>query len=356
MNYEEFLQEAKEGLTELLSGNHPGISIEIVDVDKIQKGSYRGLSIREAGSNMAMSMNMQGVFERVQDGASPRAVIESFAYEVEERLADQPVFDVGRISDYDTMKEHLSIQMVSVKGNEDVLRGVPHTVMEDLAAVYRIQMGDDASILVTNDLVKNLGISPEQMKADALRSAPEHEPATIRSMAEVMAELMPPGMEIPGGEPPMYVAAKEGQAYGAGILAYPGFMELAADRLGGDFFILPSSIHEILLIPDNGSYDWRELEEMVQSVNASTVLPEEQLSDHAYRYDSKDKVFERADATEGRLAAKAKEQSLNKQLKSVQEKTGKKSVLEELKNNKEVCDKVNATHTKNRSQPDRGAR
>ena len=98
----------------------------------------------------------------------------------------------------------------------------------------------------------------------------------------------------------MYVASNKERIHGAGVIAYPEFMEEAAKRLGGDFYVLPSSIHEVILIPDTPDVSVLELQGIVQSVNVEQVAPEERLSDHIYHYDSKEKLFERSDKYESR--------------------------------------------------------
>ena len=103
------------------------------------------------------------------------------------------------------------------------------------------------------------------------------------------------------------VASVEGNVHGAGVLAYENFMEKASERVGGEsFFILPSSIHELLIVPDNGIMDLRHLESMVREVNATTVDPSEKLTDNVYHYDAKEKVFELGEKYVGRQAAKVK--------------------------------------------------
>lgn len=81
-------------------------------------------------------------------------------------------------------------------------------------------------------------------------------------------------------------------------------MDQIGEGFQGDFFILPSSTHETLVIPDNGAFDYRVLEDMVQTINENEVAPEERLSDHVYHYDVKDRVFERADKFEERQKEK----------------------------------------------------
>ena len=79
-------------------------------------------------------------------------------------------------------------------------------------------------------------------------------------------------------------------------------MEQAAETLGGDFFVLPSSVHEVLLIPDDGSMELSYLEQMVRDVNQQEVAPEERLSDNVFHYDSEAHIFENAHTFEAREA------------------------------------------------------
>lgn len=75
-----------------------------------------------------------------------------------------------------------------------------------------------------------------------------------------------------------------------------------AEKLGGDYFIIPSSIHEVLLVKDTGEMNARDLAAMIREVNATEVAPEDVLTDHAYHYDSKEHIFESADKFEERQA------------------------------------------------------
>ena len=115
----------------------------------------------------------------------------------------------------------------------------------------------------------------------------------------------------------MFVASVEGNIHGAGVLAYQNFMDQAAERAGGSFFILPSSIHEVLIIPDNGKFDTASLEQMVREVNATTVDITEQLTDSVYHYDAEAKVFELAEKFDGRVAAKEADISKPEKAKEV---------------------------------------
>lgn len=129
-----------------------------------------------------------------------------------------------------------------------------------------------------------MGVTPEQLHADAMENAPQIKPVEIKGMSEVMAEMM--GVEqaemmglfpVAPEDEKIYVATVPDKVHGAGVLAYQNFMDQAAERAGGDFFILPSSIHEVLIVPDNGEMGLKDLEAMVKEVNATQVAPADKL-------------------------------------------------------------------------------
>ena len=135
------------------------------------------------------------------------------------------------------------------------------------------------------------------------------------------------GMPMDPADEQMYVASVPDKIHGAGVLAYQDFMDQAAERAGGDFFILPSSIHEVLIVPDNGNMSLSDLEAMVKEVNATQVAPEDKLTDSVYHYDSQAKIFE--------LGEKFVERQSEKEAGIEVEATEKGSVLDELKAKKE---------------------
>jgi hypothetical protein len=103
-------------------------------------------------------------------------------------------------------------------------------------------------------------------------------------------------------ESPLWVASVEGGYYGAAAVLLTDFMDHASEKLGGDFFILPSSIHECLFIADDGKTDPKELELMVRSVNQAEVSEKEFLSNSVYHYDSIDRIVEKAETFAARVA------------------------------------------------------
>lgn len=340
MNNEEFKNEFVEALKEKLSERGNDVDVKVSTVEKMNQ-SYEAITITPEGSNIGMNMNLEVFAEAYESGVPFDEIVEQVTNKVEAHLADMPTFDVQSLTDYEQMKDKLAMEVVAADRNADLLAKVPHQEMEDMAVVYRFVMESDengrASILVSNDLLDKMGVTPEQLHADALENAPELRPAVIKGMSEVMMDMMGEDAhemfgidEFPQDEM-MYVATVPDKISGAGVIAYQEFMDQAAEKLGGDFYILPSSIHEILLVKDDGNVDFKDLKAMVEDVNATQVAPEEKLTDSVYHYDSKEHIFELAEKFEARQQAKEADISAEKEEKG--------SVLGDLKAKKDEAAK-----------------
>ena len=282
MSFEEFKDRFMEDLPKVLPADVCPVTLEQTDVSKLQNESYRGVVIRQEGSPIGVTLDMNRFYEGMEDGRSYDEVLDRAAELAEQGLREAPQFSIEKLSDYDTMKEKLSIQVVDTERNTEMLEKIPHKDVEDMSMVCRFIVGSgkegNASILVNNQMIDTYGITQDQLFDDAMHYAPELKPFEIINMRDIMSEMM----GIPADElgmsddgPAMYVASSTDRMNGAGVITYPGFMEEAAAKLGGDFFVLPSSVHEVILVPDNGTADYHALEGMVREVNATQVEPAE---------------------------------------------------------------------------------
>lgn len=330
MDYENFKQDFQESLKEELAERGMDTDVSFQKVEKMNE-SYDAVTVKPIDSIIGVNFNVEKAFDSYEAGTDMDEVVNHTADSVEKAFREAPQIDITAITDYEQMKSKLSMEVVSADRNADLLQNVPHEKMEDMAVVYRLMLGqmDEGSgtVLVTDQLMERFGITHEQLRQDALENAPEIRPSEIRGMSEVMNEIAP-GMapEIAPEDEQMFVASVPDKIRGAGVIAYPNFMEDAAEKMGGDFFVIPSSIHEVLLVRDNGEMTSKDLENMVKEVNATQVEPEDQLTDHVYHYDSKDHIFEMADKFEQRQQEEEQEASAEGQ--------DKDSVLDDLKEKK----------------------
>ena len=99
-------------------------------------------------------------------------------------------------------------------------------------------------------------------------------------------------IEVPVYEPDLYgntpvpllVLTNESKYCGAACMLYEGLLRNLSDEIRSDLFIIPSSIHEVLLLPDEGEFSEEELSALVCEINAHFINPSEILSDHVYRF------------------------------------------------------------------------
>ena len=165
-------------------------------------------------------------------------------------------------------------------------------------------------MLITNEMMKEYGVTQEQIHEDAMKSSPRVMVPEVSSIGVLIDEiyqknilmLTPDEREMlletlqeSSEMPTFFVVTNTERIDGAGVIFYPEFMDNMGELLGNDFFILPSSIHQMLILPDDGQVDAEMLRDMVKEVNATQVAPAERLTNDVYHFDTKDHVFEKAD-------------------------------------------------------------
>ena len=136
--------------------------------------------------------------------------------------------------------------------------------------------------------------------------------------------MLPPEEETPS----MYVLTNADKMNGANSILDAKTMEDISEKIGGDFYILPSSLHEVIILPDTPEMDKDYLEHMVQDINAGQVAPEDKLSDHVYMYDSVEKEIVLADKMPERVAARG---NVHEDRKPERERVSMKEKLPEKK-------------------------
>ena len=343
MDFKEFVNKLEQDLKDAMADISPGATVDVRSVEKLQEGSYTGITISPAGGNVGMNLNANQLFDQMQDGQSYEGVLAVAVSTAERGLHDMPAVDVSELMNYEAAKKYLCFDVVGSDRNADMLEKVPHTDKENISMVYRLQLASSengaATVLITNAMMEQFGVTKEQLHADAMENAQEIRPADFRTMAAVMAEMMGMPEEMMADmAPPMYVATNQDKVQGAAVMFYPDFMDQAAKELGGDIFILPSSVHEVLILPDDGNMNAQELKEMVTSINASEVSPEDRLTDSVYHYDAQERIFELGEKFEERQAEKmaAKEE--------------RSSVLKDLQDKKQDMDLKPKTPTPHKSK------
>ena len=131
-------------------------------------------------------------------------------------------------------------------------------------------------------------------------------------MKKTLYSALSEEMDMPapnGYDMQMYIMTNRLGINGAASLMYDHAMEEASKVIGGDYVVLPSSIHEVILLRDDGNRNYDDLKQMVREINQATVKQDEQLGDSVYHYDAKTNTFETADAYTIRMSQEQNHQS-----------------------------------------------
>lgn len=278
--------------------------VEVKDVDKLQE-KYVGLIITPKDRNVGVSINLSNMYsniKRIEDWKDWDNIFEEIKEIYNQGYVQMRVIDAmgNKTMDWNYVKEHLFVQLIPAYQNATILSNCPHFKAFDLALAYRIDLGVNengqvASALVTYNLMEHWRVTKETLHEVALKSASKIRPATFMSINEVMYKMTgDPSFLSPGMDLPMRVASVEGGQYGAAVIFYDNFLKQIADKLDSNLIILPSSIHECIILPDSGDLELEELEDMVKEINIQEVEPEDRLSDDIYYYDKYTGCFSEA--------------------------------------------------------------
>ena len=198
-------------------------------------------------------------------------------------------FDISRYTDYDFVRSRLIYKLINYRSNRDKLKSQPHRRFLNLAISYccafKTPIGENANITVTCDHLKYWNVTEEELYRVASKNTPERLGGRIEPLASALKRMAAtgPADEFDGQE--MYICTNMEFFYGSSTILYEGFLKKFASGLGCSLIILPSSVHEAILLPDRGESDYKGLEELVAYVNKTEVSPQEYLSDNIYIYD-----------------------------------------------------------------------
>ena len=284
MNYQEFVGSVTGFLRESLPC---GTKLELLPLEKNNGVIMDGLSIRRQGQKVAPTIYMDAYYREYLDGHSLKGICDQIL-ECCEDTSFEEKFDTDFFTDYGKLRSTVVYKLVNAEKNRELLKKVPHLPFLDLAIVFYCLLTDtpvgNATVLIHNSHMNLWKVSCSELYRDAKANTAKLLPARLESMAEVIRELSD-GMEEPEEVGvPMYVLTNSQKALGAACILYDGVLKSCADRIGEAFYMLPSSIHEVIMVPASAVADERELISMVRDINRTQVRSTEVLSDNIYLY------------------------------------------------------------------------
>ncbi len=311
MEIMEFCKKVKKGLA-LYTGE--GVSVSIKETVKNNGVVLHGIMVTEKGRNVSPNIYLDDLYETYEQGRTFGGIMEEVFHIYEEsRLGEN--MDMGFFLDYGIMKDRVVYKLISYENNRELLRQVPHIRFLDMAVTFYCHVPkegmENATILVYDSHLKVWNISKERLLKDAGKNTPRILPPRLLSIEEMMQEIFVHdacGKEEAGSgggwlpdadgdgtglKSKMYVLGNREKLFGAAVMLYDGVLERIADTFGRGFYVLPSSIHEVILVPEGKGEDAAELWKMVCEINATQVEPEDVLTDSIYRFSRKKRKLEK---------------------------------------------------------------
>ncbi|MCI9379331.1 MAG: hypothetical protein HFI06_12695 [Eubacterium sp.] len=284
-------KEFTEKIAGLVKSGLAGAEVHVHNTTKNNDVHLTGLSIWEKGRNISPCIYMEDFYSEYENGDRD---LEAIAGEIINAYCKSRTvhnFDISNFTDYRRVCPMLRGRLINTERNAGLLKGTPHRGFLDLSLVYYVEiphMGRQGtgSILVQDSHLQLWNVTEQELYSQTMENMAGTDCASLLNMADIFVDV--PGFlpeSLPEEGIPMYILTNRRKWNGAVEMLNRKALEDAAALFGSYYYILPSSIHETILVPawEQAGTAW-DLAQTVQEVNQTEVLPEEFLSSHVYKY------------------------------------------------------------------------
>ncbi|HJA13156.1 MAG TPA: hypothetical protein H9799_09490 [Candidatus Mediterraneibacter merdipullorum] len=297
MNYTEFVCAVEEKLNQRMTG---GVRAELHKAVKNNGTERTGVMIESPGVNISPTIYLEEYYERYLADTSIDNVVDE-VLKFYDTVRRETSWDCKDILCYEKLKEKVVFKLVNTAKNRRFLDTVPHMAFLDLSVIFYVLLEatkeGTAAMVVTCDHMRRWGIRKETLWTDAVRNVKRLLPAEFFTMSYALREMLKKSPDGAAGEHQenllvrddfkrdgLYVLSNRLRSNGAACIAYPHILEMIGNILQSDYYVLPSSVHEVVITPCHREVTAPELDEMVRDINETQVAEEEVLSDHAYLF------------------------------------------------------------------------
>ena len=302
IDYLSFINTICKMVKEMLGDEY---QVQIHKVTKNNSLELDSLLVLQKGRDFAPNIYLQHYYESYQEGTSIQEIAERIC--IIYRNNTKPKLNEEFNYSLEKMKEFIVYRLISYEKNQKLLSQIPHVKYLDLAITFQCLVRDDdegiGTIRITNEHMKLWRTSTEELITHAAKNTCRLLPASIRTMEDTIIGLLNDEMSYSNesGEwdgvydqlitnslfedkPPMYILTNHKGINGASCILYDNLLNNFSNQVQSDFYILPSSVHEVILLPFHKNIDRESLKKLVKDVNYTQVAPEEVLSDQVYYY------------------------------------------------------------------------
>ncbi len=296
MVYEMFQSKVADSLRSQLGSDY---QLVLQKVPKNNGTILNGLSIMRKGAGVSPTIYLESYYERFQEGTSFNFIIQEILQIYQEHTAVTHL-DFSILNDFSLLRDKVMYKLIHTASNRELLQDIPSIPYLDLSIVFYLFLEKNEygqmTALIHNDHLESWNTCLEELYRLASANTPEFLPADLKPMSDVMKSIAQEQlgtdyredfidelMSSPDASP-LYVLTNSSGICGACALLYPDQLKNFADMLESDLVILPSSIHEVLLVPYDDHISFDELAHMVSHINRAEVPVEDRLSDQVYLY------------------------------------------------------------------------
>lgn len=263
-----------------------------VILQKVRKNNnviLDGLIIQVPGSNISPTIYMDVFYEMYQDGMSINEIAVRIlaAY-----YGGRPKKEINMeyFKDFEKVKHRIVYRLINAKQNKELLEEIPHILFMDLAICFYYAFWDanlgDGMIMIHNKHIEYWNTNHQELMKLAGENTPRLFPAEFCTLKAMVEDLYGGELREKLSSPCLfYILTNKTRCQGAASMLYSGELDKIANRLDGNFYIIPSSIHEVIIFKDKGDEDEKTLHELIREVNETQLDEEEVLSDYPYYYD-----------------------------------------------------------------------
>ncbi len=273
--------------------------VRLNDVRKNNGIVLRGLTVMQDDSNISPTIYLNNYYEEYAKGRATLVNVVNDVMDTYYRNKVNQSVDMRYFLNYESVRRCVVYKLVNTEKNRELLEDVPHIEFLDLSIVFQCMIAQEdlgkASILIHNVHMKLWDVSVENLYQAAKENTQRLQRYEIKSMTEVLYEIMSEdGQDACGcndcmaectGSIPMYVLSNKSRVEGAACILYPNLVEDFAEAIGSSYYIIPSSVHEVLLLPAEHEEESAEIKNMIREINDTQVGKEEILSYSLYFYD-----------------------------------------------------------------------
>lgn len=283
MTYQQFVQaielRVKEEIRECAS-------VSTYMARKNNGTSRRGLLFSEDDSNVSPTIYLEEYYWQFQQGKPLESIVEEIL-RLYGKIRFKERWQEDMLKDYNKLRSRIVYRLINLRANQDILEEMPYISYLDLAVVFYVLLEiseyGTAAMPVRKEHLRFWNVSESQIYSQACKNTQRLLPYEFQTMRAVIAELADLGED--NGEDCLYVLTNCLRSFGASVILYPGRLAEIGRYLGEDYYVLPSSVHETLILPKSAATGKKALGDMISEINETQVPPEEVLSDRAYFYD-----------------------------------------------------------------------